>query len=267
MRLPALVPFVLGLALTLAGPASAQFSQFAWTLDDSQGGVANLTAQEMLLAGDGSFFSGAEIQFTTSSDVAGRVRLHAILMPFDGVCSGSAFFIHGTSKSDYATCYFNDDLQFDVTQGQTFGFGLKTGSLSFPFTNYLSAFEFSPYWRDLGGSLAGSLGAPALAGSGIVQPGHVVGLSLAGAAPAAPAALIVGFSPLFAPFKGGVLVPSPDLVIAGLATGPAGALSFSATLPATVPVGFTFLAQFWVVDAGGPAGFAASNGVVAQVLP
>ena len=114
---------------------------------------------------DRSGVSGAEIQFTTSSDVAGRVRLHAILMPFDGVCSGSAFFIHGTSKSDYATCYFNDDLQFDVTQGQTFGFGLKTFSPSFPFTNYLSAFEFSPYWRDLGGSLAGSLGAPALAGA------------------------------------------------------------------------------------------------------
>jgi hypothetical protein len=189
-------------------------------------------------------------------------------MPYDGVCGGNwAFIVLGASHLNYAGCYFNDVLAFDVTENQSFGFGLQTVSISFPFTNYLSAFEFEPYWRNLGSSLAGSAGAPELTGSGIVQPGHLIGLSLANAAPTAAAALIVGFSPLIAPFKGGVLVPSPDLVIAGLSTGPAGALSFSATLPGAVPVGFTFVSQFWIVDAGGPAGFAASNAVVAKVLP
>jgi hypothetical protein len=34
------------------------------------------------------------------------------------------------------------------------------------------------------------------------------------------------------------------------------------TLPAGAPSGVTIHAQFWIVDAGGPKGFAASNAVV-----
>ena len=267
MRLAAHIPFVLGLALALAAPASAQFGQFAWTLDDSQGGFSELTNESMLLAGDGSFFPGAVIKYTTSSGVAGRVRVQALVLPMDGVCGGnSAFTIQGASSVSYAGCNFSGPLQFDVTQGQTFGFGLKTVSTGFPFANHLTEFEFEPYWRDLGNSLPGSAGAPALSGLGILQPGQLVGLSLANAAPSAPAALIVGFSPLVAPFKGGVLVPQPDVVVAGLTTGPSGGLSFSTLLPGAVPAGFTFVSQFWIVDAGGPAGFAASNAVVGKVL-
>ena len=43
-------------------------------------------------------------------------------------------------------------------------------------------------------------------------------------------ALVVGFSELAAPFKGGVLVPNPDIVIAGLPTDGAG--SWTALLTA-----------------------------------
>jgi hypothetical protein len=259
---------VLGLALVLAAPASAQFTQFTWTLDDSEGGLASLTADTMALHGFESAFPGAEITYTTSSDVAGRVRVSSWVLPTDGVCGGNtAFKVVGANHYTYAFCNFDGPLQFDVLEQQQFGFGLRTASLGFPFSNFVTEFDFDAYWRDLGNALAGASGTPALTGTGIVQPGQLVGLSLTDAAPSAPAALFLGFSPAYVPFKGGVLVPSPDLIITGLSTSPTGSLLLNSTLPPNTPVGFAFLAQFWVVDAGGPAGFSASNAMVAAVLP
>lgn len=114
---------------------------------------------------------------------------------------------------------------------------------------------------DLGQGLAGAGGIPTLAGEGALQPGSSVTLSLTGAMANAPATLVVGLSQLVAPFKGGVLVPSPHLLLGGFVTGAGGDLVLSATWPAGVPSATAILFQYWITDAAGPQGFAASNGL------
>ena len=75
----------------------------------------------------------------------------------------------------------------------------------------------------------------------------------------------IGLELLVAPFKGGTLVPAPDLLLAGLLTGPTGALILSGTWPAGIPSGFEASFQHWITDPAGPQGLAASNGLVVLV--
>jgi len=117
-------------------------------------------------------------------------------------------------------------------------------------------------WKDLGHALDGVHGAPLLIGSGPLTAGSSVALTLTHGKPVAPAALIVGLSAIDAPFKGGVLVPGLDL-IAMLGTDPAGAIAFSATWPDGLPGGLGLWMQWWISDAAGPLGFAASNALLA----
>ncbi len=116
-------------------------------------------------------------------------------------------------------------------------------------------------WEDLGHALAGSQGEPQLTGLGSLVAGSPVELTLAQALAGAPAFLVVGFGVVNQPFKGGVLVPAPDVVMAGLAVDAGGAIAIATTWPAGVPSGLDVALQYWVPDAAGPAGFAASNGV------
>ena len=116
-------------------------------------------------------------------------------------------------------------------------------------------------WTWLGRALAGTGGFPVLSAFGDLSPGSAVSFALTQARPDAAAYLVLGLSDLSAPFKGGVLVPAPDVVLAGLATDGDGALALADTWPAGVPSSFTFRAQTWIADPAGPAGFAASNAV------
>ena len=92
-------------------------------------------------------------------------------------------------------------------------------------------------------------------------------LQLAIAKPLAPVALIVGLSQVSLPFKGGELVPSPDVALVGFTTDASGALLLQARWPAGLPAGFAVWMQAWIADASGPMGYAASNGVGAKVAP
>src|SRR5262245_24890604 len=64
-------------------------------------------------------------------------------------------------------------------------------------------------WADLGNSLDGVSGDPLLLGIGTMKGGSTNAVNLLNAAPAASSTLFVGISQINAPFKGGVLVPSP----------------------------------------------------------
>jgi len=119
--------------------------------------------------------------------------------------------------------------------------------------------DFVP-WLSLGPALAGSLGAPSLSGSGTVAGGSVITLSVAGAKPLSPTDLVVGFTALLAPLKGGVLVPHPDLLLP-IPTDAAGAILFPALWPLGVPAGLHLYFQSWIVDASGPKGLTATNGL------
>ena len=97
------------------------------------------------------------------------------------------------------------------------------------------------------------MGIPGTAGSQAT-------LTLSNALPSSTTTLIVGIATLNAPFKGGVMVPAPLLFLFGLPTGPLGELPLNTTWPA-LPLGFSIYLQHWIVDAAGPAGFSASNGL------
>jgi len=119
----------------------------------------------------------------------------------------------------------------------------------------------STQWADLGLGLAGLTGVPGVAGSGTLVGGSPVGLHLSGARPLAPVVIVIGFSALNAPFKGGTLVPSPDVLLFGFTSSSLGLLNLGGTWPSGFPSGTNIWFQEWITDAAGPLGFAATNGL------
>jgi ligand-binding sensor domain-containing protein len=117
-------------------------------------------------------------------------------------------------------------------------------------------------WTDLGLGLAGTHGVPSLAGSGALEPGTAVTLTVASALESAATTLVIGLSNVSAPFKGGVMVPNLDVLLPGLFTDGAGSLMLSATWPSGLPSGFSLFHQAWITDPAGPAGWAATNGLL-----
>jgi hypothetical protein len=114
-------------------------------------------------------------------------------------------------------------------------------------------------WTNLGQGLAGLHGIPSLSGCGTIAAGDPITLSLTGAREFTNAHLFVGVSTLNLPFKGGTLVPSLDFVLMFLPTGPAGSITLAGTMPGGLPPAFSLYFQYWINDAAGPVGFAASN--------
>lgn len=121
-----------------------------------------------------------------------------------------------------------------------------------------------PGWSDAGVGLAGASGVPRLDGLGHLSEGNQVQLSLGDGAPLAPAGLVFGFSEGSLPFKGGVMVPTPDFILDGLQLTAAGSFELDGVWPAGVPAGLTSWWQMWVIDAAGPKGLSASNGLAAK---
>ena len=119
---------------------------------------------------------------------------------------------------------------------------------------------FPSPWTIVGAGLAGTNGVPVIDGAGTLVGGEPVTLSLADARPQSAAWLVLGFTALQSPFKGGVLVPKPDLVI-NVPTGPLGALQLATTWSVGLPSGFSTWFQWWVQDPVAPLGFAASAGL------
>lgn len=123
-----------------------------------------------------------------------------------------------------------------------------------------------PMWRDLGASLAGTSGAPRLIGEGHTAAGQSVALRLRNGNPSSATLLVLGLTAITAPFRGGVLVPAPDLVHLGPSTDGAGELDAFATYPAGLPPAFEFTVQALISDGQAPMGFAFSNALRATGL-
>jgi len=115
-------------------------------------------------------------------------------------------------------------------------------------------------WTDLGFAKAGTNGFPALVGTGPLQGGTSNQIDLTNALGSTPATLFVGLTNISAPFKGGTLVPSPDILI-NLGTSPAGTITLPFTWPTGIPLGTKLYWQFWITDAGAANGLSASNGL------
>jgi hypothetical protein len=99
---------------------------------------------------------------------------------------------------------------------------------------------------------------------GTLEPSTPVAFRVTNAKPFSSATLIVGVSLLQLPFKGGVLVPSPTLLLPPLPTGGLGKLVLGTTWPPALPSGVSLYLQAWIPDVAGPVGFAATNGLRAK---
>jgi hypothetical protein len=126
--------------------------------------------------------------------------------------------------------------------------------------NLDGSFGASTPWADLADFLAGTNGPPVLTGSGPLTGGSPTNLLLTNALPGTSAYLFLGLSVLGAPFKGGVLVPSPDAILGPVPTG-AGFIDLTFAWPTGLPSGVPLIWQYWLPDPGGVINFAASNGL------
>jgi hypothetical protein len=115
-------------------------------------------------------------------------------------------------------------------------------------------------WTDLGFAKPGSNGTPALSGLGPLTPGSPNQIDLVSALPSTTATLIIGFSQLGAPFKGGVLVPNPQLLIA-LPTSPSGTLTLPFLWPSNVPPACRSTSSSGSAIPARAFGLSASNGL------
>jgi DNA-binding beta-propeller fold protein YncE len=132
-------------------------------------------------------------------------------------------------------------------------------------SNPADASSVPSVWAELGGAVPGVHGLPKLLGKGPLEGGGTVKFTLAEARESSPMFLIFGLSELNAPFKGGVLVPNPDLVIFGLVTDVYGTFTIGAPLPAILPTGMTLVVQMWVTDPAALKGFSAAPAISATV--
>ncbi|GJM20219.1 MAG: hypothetical protein DHS20C15_01340 [Planctomycetota bacterium] len=123
----------------------------------------------------------------------------------------------------------------------------------------------SPFGVIEGGQLAGTAGVtPELRGTGSLAGGSATTITLTDALPSSTTALLSGTAAAYQPFKGGVLVPLPNLLVNSLLALPvnaAGERALGFHWPHGVPAGVALYLQHWVVDAAAPYGYSASNGL------
>jgi len=117
-------------------------------------------------------------------------------------------------------------------------------------------------WSTVPVSSADDAPAPLLLGAGTPVAGETVSLTLAGAPVGKPVLLVLGAQAVMLPLKGSVLVPSPDALLPGLASGPTGSVTLQAAWPPGVPVGTSLYLQAWI---HGPQAWIASDGLRALV--
>jgi hypothetical protein len=98
---------------------------------------------------------------------------------------------------------------------------------------------------------------PTLAGTGSLAPASPLSLDFAGGPPGGVSVLVVSAVKANLPFKGGLLVPHPTLLIL-LALDGAGALHLATQWPAGIPSGANLWMQSWAPDADALHGFVAS---------
>ncbi|MFT7464280.1 MAG: hypothetical protein ACI9EF_002630 [Pseudohongiellaceae bacterium] len=121
-------------------------------------------------------------------------------------------------------------------------------------------------WIDLGFGLAGSSGVPHLDGKGSLEAGSSFVLTVSNGLPFAKATLVMGLSQKNASFKGGVLVPSPDILSPDITLDVTGSLAFVDSLPTgEVAAGTQVLYQVWIEDSSAEQGLAGSNALAATI--
>jgi hypothetical protein len=117
-------------------------------------------------------------------------------------------------------------------------------------------------WTCLDGGSAGTGGiTPRLRGAGSLEGDSLARLELTHAKPSTTSAMVMGLSELSVPFRGGILVPNPDVLALGLPVDAQGESTLALPIPVGLPPGLAVWFQAWIQDPGGPFNLAASNAV------
>jgi len=117
-------------------------------------------------------------------------------------------------------------------------------------------------WVSVGRGVPPSAGpAPRLVGSGSLLPASPATISVRDGLPGGSATLVLGLGIADAALLGGVLWPSPTLIVPGLPLDGDGSHSIEFNWPTGMPAGVALQWQAWLPDAAGPAGFSATNGL------
>ena len=117
-------------------------------------------------------------------------------------------------------------------------------------------------WHDLGEALGGALGDPLLEVGGSLLPGSLLTATTTNLPASTAAHLVIGAGLLGVPFKGGVIVPTVDVIVRK-PTGAFGVHETSLVWPVDAPSGSEIYFQTWTIDPTAPEKFSASNAVFA----
>jgi hypothetical protein len=155
---------------------------------------------------------------------------------------------------------------YDYTGLTVFGWSVDDGPFSPLGIDFVSmTIETAvPTWTDEGHALAGVAGSPVFTGSGSLAGGSANTLALASAAPGALAGLIVGLTSANLSFKGGTLVPAPDVGPVLVPVSAAGSIALPFTMPVGLPAGTSLWMQWAIPDAAAVHGVALSNALLGQ---
>jgi len=238
-----------------------RFTESIGAIGDLDGdGVMDIAVGEFLDDDGGSLGvdsnTGSEwvLFLNTDGTVKSHTKISAITGGFGGI------LLNG-DRMGHATAPLGDldgDGRLDMAVGAPGAVdgGALSGAI---FVMFLDA----GLWTDLGNGLAGTPGTPTLEGIGSMVAGDGVRLIVSDALPIATTGIVVGLSELNAAFKGGLLVPAPDVLLLGLLTDGSGTLSLPGLWPPGLPSNTSLFLQAWIADAGGPVGFSATNALSA----
>jgi hypothetical protein len=191
---------------------------------------------------DGDLYAGV------SGDPRGHcLRLHSgTWQPLGSDVDGvpSLFFVDRAT----ASVYVSGDI-------------LSAGGLP---SQHFAEWRTQPTWRNRLHGTAGAAGIPLLSGRGTAQGGQLLTWTVEGP-PNTVVALGAGTQRIDLPIFGALLVPSPDAIVL-LATDATGAASLPLVLVPSMPPGYQFWSQAWLVDATGPQGLTATNGLECTTL-
>ena len=124
-----------------------------------------------------------------------------------------------------------------------------------------------PFWADLGYSKAGTNGAPALSGVGVLLENEHCQWILTQAQPNASGVFVFNVLRADIPILGGVLVPDPNgVVIVPIGMDATGSARVILTAPLGLPSSIDTFFQCWVLDTTASFGVAASNALHGKTL-